>query len=171
MQDRLAEQYQSIVTGKWETTARQFYTGNASLSRQLFLEHNGFDVALLRAEDIELAFRLTKNEVKFRFCQEAIGYHYEQRTFSSWLSIAFAYGGNDVLFAQEKGQSWLLPNLFKEYNQRNLLVKGLARSCLDRPRLTAAMTWFFKGQAEYGARIGMPTVSRVACSGLFNLYY
>ena len=171
MQDRLAEQYQSMAAGEWEATARQFYTGNASLPRHIFLEHHGFDVSLLRAEDVELAFRLAENGVAFQFCQEAAGYHYEQRTFASWVGIAYAYGGNDVLFATEKGQSWLLPNLYKEYKQRNILVRGLTRCCLDRKPLTAVMTQLFKNLANFGARLSLPGLSRVACSSLFNLYY
>lgn len=171
MQDRLFEQYQSMAMGEWEATARQFYTGNASLSRSLFLKHNGFDESLLRAEDVELAFRLANNGVKFRFCQEAAGYHYENRPFSTWLGIAHAYGENDILFARDKGQSWLLPNLYREYKRRNLLVKGLTRACLDRPRLTAATTQIFKILANFGALISISSISRAACSSLFNLYY
>lgn len=171
MHGRLSEQYQAMAAGEWETSPRQFYTGNASLSRRLFLDHQGFDVSLLRAEDVELAFRLADNGVKFHFCQRAVGYHYEQRTFASWIGIAYAYGGNDILFAREKGQNWLLPIIYKEYRRRNLLVKGLVKGCLDRPRLTAVITRLFRGLAEMGDRISLTLLLRLACSSLFNLYY
>jgi glycosyltransferase involved in cell wall biosynthesis len=55
-QDQLAKQYQDMLGGVWETTARQFYTGNTSLSRMRLLESGGFDPEITRAEDVELAY-------------------------------------------------------------------------------------------------------------------
>jgi GT2 family glycosyltransferase len=171
MQDRLGEQYHSMVSGEWEATARQFYTGNASLSRQLFLDFGGFDESLLRAEDVELAFRLADEGVKFQYCPDAAGFHYEQRSFSSWIGIAYAYGRNDVLFARQKGQEWLLQTISKEFKQRNPFIVTLVKLCLGRRRMSKLITSAFKGMLLLSNRVMIPILPRAACSSLFNLYY
>ncbi len=169
MQDRLVEQYQAMVSGQWRPTARQFYTGNTSLSRKLLLENDGFDPAFLRAEDVELAYRLADKEVRFLFNPDAKGYHYEERSFESWLAIPYAYGRYDVVFAYQKGQLWLLERLFQEYKERMLWVRGLTSLCLDRPHLSAALIKMMKLLAITGKNTGFNPLIRLACSSIFNL--
>ena len=57
-QAMLAKQYDAMEAGHYDATARQFFTGNASLRREHVLAAGGFDPARRRAEDIELAYRL-----------------------------------------------------------------------------------------------------------------
>lgn len=170
-QEKLARQYQDMLDGKWHATARQFYTGNTSLARQYLLESGGFDPDCKRAEDVELAYRLSNRGVQFFFNPQAIGYHYAERGFESWIAIAYAYGRNDVLFTHQKGQTWLLPEIFNEFNQRNLLVRWLTNICLDRPRLSAFVTGILKGIAEIASALHASALASRACSGLFNLRY
>ncbi|MCP5099993.1 MAG: glycosyltransferase family 2 protein [Chloroflexi bacterium] len=171
MQDRLVEQYEAMSSGKWVPTARQFYTGNASLPRQLFWAHGGFDTSFLRAEDVELAYRLADKGVQFLFNPHAVGYHYEERSFDSWIAIPYAYGRNDVIMAQQKGQDWLLAALFREYQQRSVVVRGLTTLCLDRSRLSQVVTAGLKKFAEIGQRFHLNPIPRIACSCLFNLHH
>ncbi len=170
-QEKLARQYQDMLVGKWQATARQFYTGNTSLARQFLLETGGFDPDYKRAEDVELAYRLSNRGVQFLFNPQAIGHHYAERSFESWIAIAYAYGRNDVLFTHQKGQVWLLPQIYAEFNTRHALVKGLTKTCLDRPQLTALVTNILKGVAEFASAIHAPVLASQACSGLFNLRY
>src|SRR5687768_17413192 len=135
-QAMLVKQYEDMANGRWLPTARQFYTGNTSLARRHLLEAGGFDPTFRRAEDVELAYRLAAHGLRFVFNPQAIGHHYAERTFASWLAIPYAYGRNDVIFSRDKGQSWLLPTLLYEFRQRRPLIRALTRLCLDRPHLT-----------------------------------
>jgi glycosyltransferase involved in cell wall biosynthesis len=51
-QRMLYKQYDAMDRGDWSATARQFYTGNASLRRSLFEESGGFDPEYRRGEDV-----------------------------------------------------------------------------------------------------------------------
>ena len=77
----LEAQYHDMITGKYAPTARQFYTGNASLAAKWLRRAGGFDESFKRAEDIELAYRLKDMGLRFHFNPQAIGYHYANRTY------------------------------------------------------------------------------------------
>ena len=84
----LAKQYKAMTRGDCEATARQFYTGNASVLRRHLLAVGGFDSAFRRAEDVEMAYRLDGSWSHFAFEPAAIGLHYAARSFDSWRSPA-----------------------------------------------------------------------------------
>jgi GT2 family glycosyltransferase len=170
-QAMLAKQYGDMAAGRWQPTARQFYTGNTSLLRRHILEAGGFDPAFRRAEDVELAYRLAERGLRFVFNPRAIGYHYAERSFRSWMDIAYAYGRNDVVFWRDKGQAWLLPTVLHELRGRNLMIRLLARACLDRSRSSALATRALKACAGGGAALGLRPACRMAYSGIFNLRY
>ena len=97
-QGMLMKQYKALLSGIWQPSARQFYTGNASLLRTHILAAGGFDESFRRAEDVELAYRLANRGLDFVFTMEAVGMHFAERSFSSWLNAAYTYGRNDVIF-------------------------------------------------------------------------
>ena len=66
-QAMLDKQYRALETDVFETTHRQFYTGNASVPRARLIEAGGFDTRYRRAEDVELAFRLHQLGLRFEF--------------------------------------------------------------------------------------------------------
>ena len=66
-QEMLMKQYKAMLRGDWPATARQFYTGNASLRRSHILAAGGFDENFRRAEDVELAYRLQRERPRIRF--------------------------------------------------------------------------------------------------------
>ena len=137
-QEMLLKQYNAMQQGLWEPTARQFYTGNTSLSRRQLLDSGGFDARFRRAEDVELAYRLARGGAVFIFNPRAVGYHYAERTFRSWIEIPYQYGRNDVVFARE-GEHWIFDILRREFGERNNLIRALIRSCLDRAALSKAV--------------------------------
>ena len=169
-EDKLLRQYRAMERGEWECTARQFYTGNASLSRALFREEGGFDVRLRRAEDVELAFRLARRGARFVYAAEAGVQHYPTRTFASWRRTPYQYGRNDVLMERER-QHGTLANATRELRTRHPLNRWLTRVTAGRPRLgqalTAALTAFV--YAADAVRFG-PAAS-AALSALFHLLY
>lgn len=170
-QAMLMKQYNAMLDELWKPTARQFYTGNTSLRRAPIIELGGFDENFRRAEDVELAYRLNELNVEFVFNPQAIGYHYAERSFASWLEIPYVYGRNDVIFAQKRGQVWLLPRIREEFTTRNGLIRALVRTCLNRPRLSGMATWGLGKLAAVGDRLHLEPITRGAYSGLFNLRY
>lgn len=170
-QSMLEKQYRAMEQGDWLPTARQFYTGNASLLRSHLLESGGFDPTILRAEDVELAYRLANMGLSFVFNSAAVGFHYAERSFNSWLKIPYSYGRNDIMFAREKQQTWLLPAIFGEYRRRNLFVKALCALCLDRKFAADLSIRVLTLQAKAADRVKMTSVPRMAFSGIFNLQY
>lgn len=168
-QEMLEKQYQDMLAGCWEPTARQFYTGNTCLGRQHFMEAGGFDPLFRRAEDVELAYRLSDRGLRFIFNPQAVGYHYAERSFTSWISIPYEYGTNDVVFAYEKGQSWLLRAIWREYFGRNILIRLSVWLCLDRPSLSNLFIEGMKQAVQLSEHLGLARLAVRACSGIFNL--
>jgi glycosyltransferase involved in cell wall biosynthesis len=171
-QAMLEKQYAAMCRGDWEATARQFYTGNTSLPRQVLIDSGGFDERFRRAEDIELAYRLEKLGVEFCFTMSAVGYHYADRSFASWLQIPYTYGRYEVVFSRE-GQPQLLEFVHAQFTQRNPLIQLIVRLCLDRPRISGLTEAGAKRMADIGYRLGGPgrRVARAAYSAIFNLRY
>ncbi len=165
-QDKLLQLYERMSTGAVEMSARYYFSGNSSLSRRLILACGGFDPNFRRAEDVEFGYRLGEQDVKFLFNEQAAGYHYSERSFTSWLTIPYVYGRNDVLFTTQKGQSWLLPTLLRESKERHPFVRGLVWLCLDRPFLSKIS---IAGLKIIG-KLARP-LSSMVYSGIFNLRY
>jgi len=170
-QAMLVKQYTAMADGKWDPSPRQFYTGNTSLRRSHLLSSGGFDTQFKRAEDVELAYRLADQGLRFLFNPQAVGYHYAQRSFASWLDIPYAYGRNDVIFASDKGQSWLLGAVWREYWARNVLVRTLTRLCLDRPILSRPMLKLLEAIASVSYKQNLKSLAAQAYSGIFNMRY
>ncbi len=168
-QAMLVKQYEDMIAKRWSPTARQFYTGNTSLARQHLTEAGGFDPSFRRAEDVELAYRLADRGLTFIFNPQAIGYHYAERSFASWVLTPYAYGVNDVIFSNQKGQQWLLPVIMSEYQGRHRFTKALTGACLDRKITSRATIRGLKTAALVGHLLGLSRLSQAACSGIFNL--
>lgn len=170
-QAMLLKQYNDMTAGCWQPTARQFYSGNTSLARRFLEQSGGFDSTFRRAEDVELAYRLAQQGLRFVFNPNAIGYHYAERGFRSWLDIPYAYGRNDIIFVRDKQQDWLLPAVCQEFHERHILIRQLIHLCLSRPILTHAVQPTLKRLADLAHLSGLSWLVQMAYSGLFNLRY
>jgi GT2 family glycosyltransferase len=171
-QIRLERQYGDMVAGRWEATARQFFTGNTSLELAEIRAAGGFDTRFRRAEDVELAYRLAALGVRFVFNPQAVGYHYAERSYRAWLDAAYAYGRSDVVFSRDLGQSWLLPRIGHEFRHgRHPLIRAVVSLCVGRPALSRAAVGTLRIAAHTGGRLGSNRVADLACSGIFNLRY
>jgi len=168
-QAKLYKQYRAMHDGEYAASFRQFYTGNASVPKELFLRAGGFDTTFRRAEDIELSYRLDQLGATFIFDETAIAHHFAERSFASWLAAADAYGRNDVTFARDHDQRWLLPALASEFKERSVFTRFLVRVCMTRPRLAAFTSRALK--AVGGAQWMVPKVASLALSGLYGLTY
>ena len=170
-QEMLMKQYRAMMRGDWQPTARQFYTGNASLRRSHILAVGGFDENFRRAEDVELAYRLVVQGLRFVFTMKAVGMHYVERSYRSWLDAAYAYGRNDVIFARDRNQKWLLSAIHREFRDRHKLVRSLVRLCRGRSWLASLTASALKLTADAAALVHADGIERSAYSGLFNLRY
>jgi GT2 family glycosyltransferase len=166
----LEKQYDALLSGQWEATARQFYTGNTSLPRQVLFASGGFDERFRRAEDIELAYRLEQQGVEFTFTIAAVGYHYAERSFASWLQTPYTYGRHDIIFSRER-QASLVTFVHEGFKSRNALIRSLVWLCLDRPHISAALQAIAKPLADRSYRLGGRKLAQAAYSAIFNLRY
>jgi GT2 family glycosyltransferase len=140
-QEMLAKQYEAMEAGRWRATARQFYTGNASLPVDLLRRAGGFDTRFSRAEDIELAFRLHDRGVAFEYEPDATGWHYAERSYASWCAAAYAYGRNDIRFARDLDRPQLFALIAWTFRRRNLLLKIVALISIHSALLGRAQRW------------------------------
>lgn len=170
-QEMLMKQYKAMLRGDWQASARQFYTGNASLRRSHILAAGGFDENFRRAEDVELAYRLSKNGLGFVFNYQAAGMHFADRSFRAWLDAASTYGRNDVIFARDRNQEWLLPTVHREFKDRHPLIRSLVRACSGRDWSTRMASTALKSAADVATVLHSGVLERTAYSALFNLQY
>jgi GT2 family glycosyltransferase len=170
-QDMLMKQYRAMLRGDWDASARQFYTGNASLRRSHILHAGGFDEGFRRAEDVELAYRLAANGLEFVFNIKAAGMHFADRSYQAWLDAAYSYGRNDVIFARDRNQKWLLSAIHREFLDRHFLIRSLVRMCSGRSRLTRLTNLMLKLAADGATLLRANAIEGKAYSGLFNLQY
>jgi GT2 family glycosyltransferase len=170
-QEMLMKQYRALLRGEWAASARQFYTGNASLRRSHILDAGGFDEGFRRAEDVELAYRLADKGLEFVFNMQAAGMHFADRSFRAWLEAAYTYGRNDVIFARDRNQKWLLSAVRKEFRERHFLIQWLVRVCRGRSRLNWTAMSALKLAANAATLLRASDIERRAYSGLFNLQY
>jgi glycosyltransferase involved in cell wall biosynthesis len=170
-QAMLYKQYDALKAGRFVPSFRQFYTGNASLPRARFVAAGGFDTRFRRAEDVELAYRLDRDGIAFVWNPDAVGLHYADRPFESWLRTAYDYGAYEVVFCRDEGQDPEFVRVRAEFQGRNPVIRALVRLFVAAPRLTGALPVPLRGLAQVGTRVGATTVSRVALSALFNTWY
>ena len=170
-QAMLDKEYAIMTAEHGRCGPRGFYTGNASIARHHLLAAGGFDTSLRRAEDVELALRLADKGLEFCFAPDAIGYHYAQRSFASWLRTPYIYGRNDVIFARDRGQAWLLTAIGQEYHQRHFLNRALVRLGVAYPTLETPIRFGLRQLANLGSCLGWEKLTQHAYSGIFNLRY
>ena len=83
------------------TTLRDFYSGNASIPRSVFLEIGGFDESFTAYgnEDLELAFRLQRAGVALRYDASAVAHQRYTKGFAGLARDTIAKGRTAVLLA------------------------------------------------------------------------
>ena len=139
--------------------------------RDRFLAIGGFDTRFRRAEDVEFAYRLAEAGFHFIFDEDAIGYHYAERPFGSWLQNAREYGVNDVVFAREHGWAEVLERTGHEFRGRHPLVRWMTRTCLGRPRVEHLVQRQLRGISSLSDALHAGVLTRFALSGIYNISY
>jgi GT2 family glycosyltransferase len=163
-------QYRLLGTGQLKPSERFFYTGNASVRRELALAIGGFNERFTRHTDREFALRLAELPVTFWFAPDAIVHHETDRTFATWMGVAYQYGRHAALF--EKG---VAPNYLSEMRQesreRNVLSRALARWSVGHPLRRRAVTTLFGWFITQPAFDHFVRIKLWLCSALWNVLY
>lgn len=170
-QRMLYKQYEDMNAGKYTATARQFYTGNASLPRSLLTDCGGFDERFRRAEDVELAYRLSDAGAAFSFNRLAEGFHYAERSFESWCDIATAYGHNDIVFARQTGREWIPPFIAWAFEQHHAVVRWPTLAAIRSDRFRRVAVAVLRGGSRVADRLPVEFPSRVLLSVLYGILY
>lgn len=170
-QEMLAKQYAAMDRGEYTATARQFYTGNASVRTEHLRALGGFNTAFRRAEDVELAFRLAEHGLSFHYERDAVGLHYAERTYEAWRGAAYAYGRNDIVFARDLGHTWMFEFMADVHAQRRHPLRVVTELCVRHPRVGAVVVSGLE-------RIVVPSPTgrrargvRYALSGVYGIEY
>jgi glycosyltransferase involved in cell wall biosynthesis len=167
---KLDEQYRAMLAGVYPCTQRQFFTANASLHREMFLKSGGFDPTFLRAEDMELAWRLRGGGARFVFEPRAEVVHFAARRFASWRKNAYDYGRYDVVMEQQKGIP-ILQLACLEFHRRRGPNRWLARLCVGRGRLSAIAIVGLVVAVRVASKLGAHRIASFALSSIFNVRY
>src|SRR5262249_3998067 len=119
----------------------------------------------------ELAYRLDAAGLGFVFNPDAVGYHYADRSFGSWLSNARDYGICDAVFARDYGRNDVLEIVRAGFQQRPAAVRWMTYGCLDQPHLASIVQRLFKGGYRLSEATHARRAARFALSGLYNISY
>jgi len=167
---QLQKQYDAMLAGEYPCTPRQFYTGNASLGRDLFRASGGFDQQFKRAEDVELAWRLANAGAEFVFEPRADVLHFASRSFDSWQRTPYQYGRYDVVMEREKGAP-TLGLAATEFHRRHGLNRRLARLCVGHAARRRLVILALTAAAVAADALRLERAASLALSGIFNVLY
>jgi len=170
-QAMLEDQYAAIARGEWEPTFRQFWTGNASVAREEILSAGGFDPAFRRAEDVELAARLARRGVRFRFHPAARTEHAAERTLDSWCAMHLAYGRLERRIFAHLGDAHALSTLAGNWARLHPATRSLVRACLGSETARVAAVAGLRGILQASRIAPSNRLARRACSALANILY
>jgi len=170
-QAMLEDQYGAMTRGEWEPTFRQFWTGNASVAREEVLAAGGFDPAFRRAEDVELAARLARRGVRFRFHPAARTEHAAERSLDSWCAMHLAYGRLERRIFAHLGEAHALSTLAENWARLHPATRSMVRACLRSDAVRGAAMVGLRAVLQASRIAPASRVAGRACSALANILY
>ena len=168
--EQLRKQYQAMLSSQYQCSQRQFFTANASVHSALLEAAGGFDDTFRRAEDVELAWRMSRRGAEFVFEPRAEVVHFASRPFKSWCRNAQQYGRYDVVMEREK-QIPVFSLACREFRNRRSLNQWLARICVGRAPLRKATLRGLEFMVRVTDRFGAHRIASLALSSIFNVQY
>ncbi len=170
-QQKLERQYSAMERGDWAPTFRQFWTGNASLEREHLVAEGGFNVEILRGEDVELGFRLKQRGLGFVFNPLARGFHHAERSLQSWMFAHESYGRLEVEIFGRDGEQHLLATLRANWRHLHPALRGAVHQCIAHPRLYSLARAAIQRALLVEAAAGTQVLASELCSALANILY
>jgi len=171
LEGQLDSQYRAMLCGKRRVDGVCLYSGNCSMSREAFLQMQGFNEKLEHSEDIELGMRLEKAGVSFRLALDASAEHWGCRGYSSWREMARCYGrwDADLIFKAEFPSA--LERLRAEYRERGRLRQSLIASALHDERRLNAFAGGLRAVAAVSGVLRLCALERKAYGAIYDLTY
>jgi glycosyltransferase involved in cell wall biosynthesis len=170
-QAKLEAQYASMLRGDWTPTFRQFWTGNASVAREHVLAVGGFNDAFLRAEDVELGYRLHERGLKFRFNPAARGLHHVERSLDGWVTAHRSYGRLEPEIFSKLGEGQVEEVLGGNWSRLHPATRWLVRRCFDSPPKHAAASFVLRGLLKLQEATQAPVAAGKVCGAFANILY
>lgn len=144
----LEVEYDRMRRGAYRPSWRQFFTGNSVVQRDDFLAAGGFNESFTRAEDIELGYRLARLGCSFAFAPEAVGWHFAERSLTSWRAIPRQYARFDCEIDAAHPELRWQRTIGKELAGRHPATRLAGRLLAGvRPRRFGASTAIFLARA------------------------
>lgn len=160
----------NLLRGVWPVTWRQFHTGNNCFSRALFGEVGGFDEEFKRAEDDELALRLSRRGCKFSFQPGAVVWHYPERTRDAWLRIPRSYAVYNHRLDRLHPETRFMEMHKRELKTRHPALRAL-RPVFGRRPFAAPAVQVMVDVAQVLFQAGRVRLSMAALSAAYDLSY
>ncbi len=170
-QAKLEAQYASMLRGDWAPTFRQFWTGNASVAREHVLAVGGFNDAFLRAEDVELGYRLHQRGLKFRFNPAARGLHHVERSLDGWVTAHRSYGRLEPEIFAKLGVGQVEETLGGNWSRLHPATRWLVRRCFDNPSNHAAASFVLRGLLKLEEATQTSIAAAQVCGAFANILY
>jgi glycosyltransferase involved in cell wall biosynthesis len=170
-QAKLRRQYEEMARGEWKPTYRQFWTGNASVSRAAIIDAGAFDTTFLRGEDVELGRRLADRGMQFRFNARAVAVHHAERSLASWENAHSTYGRLEVQVFKARGETHALDVLGGNWSRLHRGTRVLLQHCRSHPTHYSALTGILRRVLVSKAAARTPAISEKVCSVLANALY
>lgn len=161
-QRQLEKQYRSMSVGKFEPTFRQFWTGNASVAREHVLAAGGFDPGYLRAEDVELGFRMSRRGLVFRFQPEAVVLHHARRSLAAFSDAQRRYGALEYRMYAADHPQLLVGNWKRLHPLTRALVGANAGFAWARATIASLQAALVACQRASATATAMPLCSLLA---------
>lgn len=165
------KQYSEIERGARRLDGLSLYSGNFSLSAELFWRTGGFDESVRYCEDADLGLRLQQAGADFVLAPGAVGHHSGYRSFQSWRDSAYRGGYWDSEQMLKMRKVFSLADLVRDFNQRHPLLQRVAGLVLDRPRLFGATIAAMRGFAVVAGALRQRSLERYAYGGIYDLTY
>jgi glycosyltransferase involved in cell wall biosynthesis len=131
---------------------RDFYSGNFSISRQIFLGISGFDEAfqVYGNEDLELSLRLTESGVELVFDEQCRAIQHYTKTFAQLARDTVDKGQTAVLLAGKHPTAYreLQLNSYHQESGRWLFLRGMLLICTRYWRGTLQLVILICGGLE-----------------------
>lgn len=169
-QRQVEKQYAAMIRGDWAPTFRQFWTGNASVSREHLVATGGFDVEFKRAEDVELGVRLHQRGLTFHFNPRAKGLHHARRSLDSFCELQRQYGRREVeIFTRADGDP--VPTLRGNWWRLKPATRALVARTTKSAAARAACVASLRGLLRVCELAGANGFAQGPCSALANVLF
>jgi GT2 family glycosyltransferase len=165
------KRYQAIERGASHAADRLFSTGNAAVKKRHLIDAGGFHPDFHRAEDRELAIRLSELELPFEYLPDARAVRFFSHNFADWLKTPLQDAEDDVLLARA-GYPHTLRLVAEEFPSQSLRVRTLVRLCVGhRGRMRAAERSLTKRILRANEERQQRRKGLAACGSLYYLGY